>query len=103
MQWCNNFTETNFSSFLKSWDDGKTILHILHHFYPKEIDKGFFTNNCEPLNIFNYAISNLQKIGIPVMIDDNCLINLDEKPIIIQYSVMYNFLSSTFELHSNLN
>lgn len=103
LQWCNNFTETNFSSFLQSWDDGKTILHILHHFYPKEIDKGFFTNNCEPLNIFNYAISNLQKIGIPVMIDDNCLINLDEKPVIIQYSVMYNFLSSAFELHSNLN
>lgn len=93
LKWCNSFTDDNFHSFYDSWENGKTICHILHHFYSKDVNFTTLDNMNEPTKIFEYTISILQKSKAPIFINNSFIQFLDEKSLIIQYAELFDYLS----------
>lgn len=99
LKWINTYSDVNFQNFVDSWDNGKTICKILHNYYPDKIDIISLETNNYPNIIKSFTFSSLQSNKIPLLVnfDDNKY--LDEKAIIIQYAVLFNYLSKASVLN----
>lgn len=106
LKWVNQFTDKTYLNFTGTWRNGTTIINILNQFYPNDINISKLTN---ANNNTEYFISCLQKVGAPIYIDNESIINyLDEKIIIIQYASLFHHLSwpqkpNTNEIKNNNN
>lgn len=97
LMWINKFTDKLFFNFTDSWDNGKTICKILSKFYPNDINLSMI----EQINNTNYTISLLQKVNAPLLVDYESFNKLDENSSMLQYAILFDFLSYPFKVNSN--